>query len=202
MASSSSTSAPDSDTPSAPNAPLPKGIVLGPDGKPCRSCNSKSAFSAWSSLAKKQINDSPNNTHSTSKSTSTSTPFASSTHTAPLPISNDCPPDVEELGRSTWTLLHSIAAQYPTTPSPTQQDHARTFISSFSQLYPCWSCASEFRAWLSKDGNAPRVSSRSDFGRWLCEAHNEVNTKLGKKTFDCERWEERWRVGWKDGRCD
>jgi FAD-linked sulfhydryl oxidase len=51
-------------------------------------------------------------------------------------------------------------------------------------------------------GNAPRVSSREDFGRWLCEAHNEVNDKLGKPLFDCNKWEERWRTGWKDGRCD
>ena len=32
-------------------------------------------------------------------------------------------------------------------------------------------------------------------GRWMCEAHNEVNRKLGKGEFDCSRWEERWRTG-------
>lgn len=50
--------------------------------------------------------------------------------------------------------------------------------------------------------NRVRTESREEFGRWMCEAHNGVNRKLGKKEFDCERWEERWRTGWKDGRCD
>ena len=48
---------------------------------------------------------------------------------------------------------------------------------------------------MQKRGNEPRVRGRSEFGRWMCEAHNEVNEKLGKKTFDCGRWEERWRTG-------
>jgi FAD-linked sulfhydryl oxidase len=122
--------------------------------------------------------------------------------TAPSQPISDCPPDVEQLGRSTWTLLHTIAAQYPAAPTLAEQLNAKTFIQSFSKLYPCWHCASDFQAWLKRDSNAPRVSSRDDFGRWLCEAHNAVNVKLGKKTFDCNRWEERWRTGWKDGRCD
>lgn len=50
--------------------------------------------------------------------------------------------------------------------------------------------------------NKVRVESRDEFGNWMCEAHNEVNRKLGKKEFDCTKWEERWRTGWKDGRCD
>lgn len=51
-------------------------------------------------------------------------------------------------------------------------------------------------------GNEPRVEGREGLGRWMCEAHNEVNRKLGKREFECARWEERWRSGWRDGRCD
>ena len=116
-------------------------------------------------------------------------------------LPSDCPPDVEQLGRSSWTLLHSITAQYPTTPSPQLQAETTTFLNTFAKLYPCWWCGKDFQAWLQKDGNAPRVSSRDEFGRWMCEAHNAVNEKLGKEKFNCNRWEERWRTGWKDGRC-
>ena len=49
---------------------------------------------------------------------------------------------------------------------------------------------------------AAKVSNREEFGRWMCEAHNAVNVKLGKEEFDCNRWEQRWRTGWEDGRCD
>ncbi|ORY07516.1 ERV/ALR sulfhydryl oxidase domain-containing protein [Clohesyomyces aquaticus] len=163
---------------------LPKGVVLGPDGKPCRSCTS---VASWFAMAKK----SPSDATTTSATTTTPTPTYPS----------DCPPDVEQLGRSSWTLLHSITAQYPESPSPQLQSETKTFMHTFSKLYPCWHCATDFQTWMKKDGNAPRVSSREEFGRWMCEAHNAVNVKIGKKEFDCTKWEERWRTGWKDGRC-
>ncbi|KAF2174114.1 hypothetical protein M409DRAFT_62253 [Zasmidium cellare ATCC 36951] len=157
--------------------PLPKGVVLGPDGKPCRTCTSSASWKAMMGQAATTI---------TSK---------------PKPQSQ-CPPDVEELGRSTWTLLHTITANYPTTPSLQQQSETKTFLSLFGKMYPCWVCADDFRSWMSSYGNEPRVSSREEFGRWMCEAHNAVNVKLGKREFDCGRWEERWRTGWRDGSCD
>jgi FAD-linked sulfhydryl oxidase len=80
----------------------------------------------------------------------------------------------------------------------------RSFLGLFSKLYPCWVCADDFRSWMADPSgkNEPRLSSRAEFGQWMCEAHNAVNRKLGKKEFDCNFWEERWRTGWKDGRCD
>ncbi|KAF2862979.1 augmenter of liver regeneration [Piedraia hortae CBS 480.64] len=160
---------------------LPKGVVLGPDGKPCRSCTS---FASWAAMTKRQ----------------TSSSKAPMSTAATLQPPQDCPADVEELGRATWTLLHSLAANYPTDATPEQQSDAKQFMSSFSRLYPCWVCADDFRAWM-KEGNEPKVSNREEFGKWLCDAHNAVNVKLGKKVFDCNLWEERWRTGWKDGRC-
>lgn len=115
---------------------------------------------------------------------------------------DDCPPDVEQLGRSTWTLLHTMTANYPERPSLTQQTETKTFLHLFSKYYPCWVCADDFRSWMKESGNEPKVSNREEFGRWMCEAHNAVNVKLGKKEFDCGLWEERWRTGWRDGRCD
>lgn len=112
----------------------------------------------------------------------------------------NCPPDVEQLGNSSWTLLHTIAASYPDNPSTSQKEDLRGFMRTFSRLYPCWVCAEDFQTYIQKDET--KVGSRAEFGNWLCNAHNEVNRKLGKKEFDCSRWEERWRTGWKDGSCD
>lgn len=114
----------------------------------------------------------------------------------------DCPPDVEELGRSTWTLLHTLTATYPTSAPAPLQSKTRRFLTLFSELYPCWVCAEDFQSWIAKPENEPRVRGREEFGMWMCRAHNEVNRKLGKGEFDCARWEERWRDGWRDGRCD
>lgn len=112
----------------------------------------------------------------------------------------DCPPDVEQLGRSSWTLLHSIAASYPENPTNKQQADLKQFISLFGNFYPCWFCGEDFVKYSAK--NEPKVATQDDFGKWLCEAHNEVNTKLGKQQFDCNLWKQRWKDGWKDGRCE
>lgn len=116
----------------------------------------------------------------------------------------DCPPDVEALGRSSWTLLHSLTASYPPKPEPSHQKKTHTFLSLFSQLYPCWVCAEDFQTWMKEDGSdmEEALKTQEGFGRWMCRAHNAVNAKLGKEEFDCNFWKERWRDGWKDGRCD
>merc|ERR1712098_260528 len=138
-------SSPTGTTP-APVKRFPKNIILGKDGKPCKTCNSLR--------------------------------------------------DMTSLSKN----LHSIAATYPTKPTPTEQSQVSQFMGLFSKLYPCWVCAEDFQDWMAK--NKVRTESREEFGQWMCEAHNDVNKKLGKKEFDCSKWEERWRTGWKDGRCD
>jgi FAD-linked sulfhydryl oxidase len=111
-----------------------------------------------------------------------------------------CPPDRQELGSATWSLLHSVAAYYPDRPSPRQQADAKQFLTLFSRLYPCHECAEDLRADLVEA--PPRVSSSKEFSEWMCQLHNKVNVKLGKPTFDCSKVFERWRDGWSDGSCD
>ncbi|KKK16703.1 hypothetical protein P175DRAFT_0504780 [Aspergillus ochraceoroseus IBT 24754] len=196
-AASSSSSSPESkDDSSTTTPPAGVGVVLDKDGKPCRLCTSAAS---WRNLTKQAKMQGP---------AAAATPTSKS---GPLEEANaqpsarpECPPDVEELGRSTWTFLHSLTAAYPTQASTEQQAEMRTFLKLFSRLYPCWVCADDLRTWMAEPSgkNAPRLGGRSDFGTWMCQAHNEVNRKLGKKEFDCRFWEERWRTGWKDGRCD
>lgn len=156
----------------------------------CRSCTS---FASWASMTKAQ------NSNTAASSTSTNPTFTAAATTPQLP--EGCPPDVEALGRSSWTMLHSLTATYPKAPSSVIQQETRSFLTLFSKLYPCSHCAEDFRAWMKEDGNAPRLSSRDEFGKWMCDAHNAVNEKLGKDKFDCGKWEERWRTGPADGRC-
>ncbi|MCJ1324708.1 hypothetical protein MMC10_001370 [Thelotrema lepadinum] len=179
---------------------LPKGVVLGKDGKPCRSCTSVSAWLALAKQKETETNSPSSSSPSSPLSPSPSTTATASTSTStPLSIPSDCPPDVEALGRSTWTLLHSMSASYPSQPTQTQQTEMSQFLSLFSRLYPCWVCAEDFQTWMGRE--KPRLGSRAELGDWMCRAHNEVNRKLGKVEFDCRLWEERWRGGWKDGRC-
>ncbi|KAJ2904984.1 hypothetical protein MKZ38_006640 [Zalerion maritima] len=158
-----------------PPKKLPKGVVLGKDGKPCRSCTS---FASWASQTKASLKNDP----------------------ASRNMAEECPPDIETLGRGSWNLLHSIAAQYPENPTRTDQNNVRDFMRLFATLYPCWVCGEGFAKYQSR--KPMPTQSRNAFGTWLCDAHNEVNRRLGKPEFDCSKWEERWRTGWKDGRCD
>lgn len=111
-----------------------------------------------------------------------------------------CPPDVEQLGRATWTFLHTTAAYYPEKPNPSQRANMLMLLRSLPVLYPCTWCADDFGKDIEK--HAPDVSGRTTLSRWLCERHNEVNQKLGKEKFDCAKVDERWKDGPPDGRCD
>ncbi|ODV79416.1 uncharacterized protein CANTADRAFT_51511 [Suhomyces tanzawaensis NRRL Y-17324] len=150
-------------------------IVYDKDGKPCRTCNSLTDFQFATTgikpakaAAKKPVKD----------------------------AYKDIPPDVEVIGKSSWTLLHSIAATYPETPDNKQQLDLKQFLKLFGNFYPCWYCGDDFKEYLGK--NEPKVDTQDAFGRWLCDAHNEVNVKLGKPKFDCNLWKQRWKDGWEE----
>ncbi|QRW17158.1 erv1/alr family domain-containing protein [Rhizoctonia solani] len=120
--------------------PLPPGIVLGPDGKPCKVCSS---FKAWS---KSQRSGSSSN--AAAKGTAATAAVAASSTTTSR---ENCPADVEALGRATWTFLHTTAAYYPTSPSAQHQSSMLALLRSLPSLYPCSHCASDFGKDIKKN---------------------------------------------------
>ena len=106
-----------------------------------------------------------------------------------------CPLDREDLGASTWGLLHTIAAYYPDAPSEADREGGSQLVSALAHLYPCAHCREDFRRETAR--SPPRLGSRESFSLWLCEQHNAVNAKLGKPAFECalDRLDERWRTG-------
>ena len=104
-----------------------------------------------------------------------------------------CPPTREEIGASTWSLLHSMAAWYPNTPTAKDQHLMSGFIQALAAFYPCSWCATDFQQNIEL--SPPKTESRDDLCIWLCEQHNVVNKKLGKPLFQCtiEKLDERWR---------
>lgn len=189
-------------TSSASTKPLPPGMIIGPDGKPCKICT------AWRNL--------PRTTKAKQQSPNKSQPMAmagavaavSATVTAQDSKDSDpvrpenCPPDVEQLGRATWTFLHTTAAYYPEKPTPNQRANMLTLLRALPIVYACSHCATHLGD--NMQGHPPDVSGRLGLSRWLCERHNEVNERLGKTKFDCAlpKLDERWKDGPQDGSCD
>ncbi len=75
---------------------------------------------------------------------------------SPQLSTHGCPVDRDELGRSSWNLIHSVAAYYPDDPTEEQIQDTKSFYRSLSRLYPCSQCAPFFRKYV--EDHPPRYS--------------------------------------------
>lgn len=100
-----------------------------------------------------------------------------------------------ELGRGTWTFLHTVAAKYPAYPTKEEKTTAIQLMEMIAQIFPCEECRGHFRALV--DDFPPTVNTQKEFSLWMCQAHNIVNKRFGKPVFDCNRLDDRWDCGCK-----
>ena len=94
------------------------------------------------------------------------------------------PPTKQELGSAGWTLLHTLAANYPDEPSPRLRTRAENLFRALGDLYPCPLCAGHLRRYMS--AHPPDVLSRESFSLWTCGAHNAVNRRNHRPEFFCD----------------
>ncbi|KAJ6638829.1 FAD-linked sulfhydryl oxidase ALR [Pseudolycoriella hygida] len=165
-------------------------------GAPCRTCTD---FKSWAKNAKKQ-NATFGSSGDETTGRNSETPNTSTVNSNDTTNRHGCPYDKDDLGRSTWGLLHTMAANYPEIPSKEEISNVSAFFSIFAKVYPCDMCAKDFQMELIKE--PVEATSQHSLSQWLCRMHNKVNNKLGKPLFDCRLVNERWRDGWKDGSCD
>ena len=184
---------------------LPPGLILDEHGKVCKVCNSWRDFAKVSPGSSSKLPSTSSSGKGALSGLGAFGAMASAQPAQPARSARDrreCPPDVEALGRSTWTFLHTTAAYYPVHAPPDTQRNMLNLLKSLSIFYPCTYCAEDFRSDMGS--HPPDVSGRAGLSRWLCERHNEVNVKLGKGSFECviEKLDERWKDGPLDGSCD
>lgn len=90
--------------------------------------------------------------------------------------------EIQEVGRSTWTLLHAISKYFPKYPTEREKEAVYSLIDSLSVLYPCRSCSVAFEALSQEKVDA---SSQKGLSLSLCRFHNFVNRKLEKPEVLC-----------------
>ena len=95
------------------------------------------------------------------------------------------PPRRAELGRASWKLLHTMMARFPEEPTADDSLALKTYVQLFARLYPCGDCAAHFQKLLAK--YPPQTSSRNAAAGWACFMHNQVNERLKKPLFDCNK---------------
>ena len=86
------------------------------------------------------------------------------------------------LGSDTWSLLHSVAAMYSNHPNETERESVRDFFEGLMHFYPS---KSELMKEIIKE-HPLEYSNREELVYYMCQIHNILNKKLGKKKFSCK----------------
>ena len=77
---------------------------------------------------------------SVSSSSSTATATASASASASAAAAPVCPLGRESLGYFTWSVLHSVAANFPEKADQREREAGSSLVRSMSVLYPCVDC--------------------------------------------------------------
>ena len=96
----------------------------------------------------------------------------------------------QEIGRNTWTILHSIAASFPNNPTEEDKKQITNLMYGLAHLFPCKICGGHLLKMLNKEG--VKANSREELVNYICKIHNIVNKVLGKPIFDCKRAFDFW----------
>ncbi|VDO83336.1 unnamed protein product [Schistosoma margrebowiei] len=97
---------------------------------------------------------------------------------------SECPPDKIELGKATWTLLHTMAAYYPIHPTLKQQEDMKKFLQIFPQFFPCRPCAYDFESSLIHKAVKQRQEMQFHGSRSIIDEHGgsdaDMKARIGK----------------------
>lgn len=101
-------------------------------------CGTCTDFKDW-------FNQNAQKTTGENKSKSKSTAGPSTTSSTTGYNYSECPLFRNQLGKATWSYLHTMAAYYPANPSSEEQNRMKEFIDTFAHTFPCSHCAKDFQ---------------------------------------------------------
>lgn len=96
--------------------------------------------------------------------------------------------DPSVFGSAYWWTLHTMAQNYPDTPSVSKEMACRNFVSSLPYMLPDDHSGRRMQGIeLAYPLSGREVCSTGEtLRRYFCDAHNLVNAQLGKPPFPCE----------------
>ena len=87
-------------------------------------------------------------------------------------------------GPELWNTLHLMAFTYPIKPDAPRQEHMRQFLKNVCPNLPCPGCGLHCKIYM--DRTPPALQSRDALKKWMCDFHNEVNKRTGKRELTYE----------------
>ena len=87
-------------------------------------------------------------------------------------------------GPTYWDFLHTVAANYPVSPTATDKKVHYRLLHNFYAFIPHPKIAAEFKLILDANPLTPYLDTRAKFELWVNHLHNTVNGMLGKKNVD------------------
>ena len=87
-------------------------------------------------------------------------------------------------GPPMWHSLHTITFNYPNNPTKEQKKHYLKFFTDIKDILPCKYCRENYATnLLNYPLNSNVLKNRDTLSRWLFNIHEEINNKLGKKSY-------------------
>ena len=93
---------------------------------------------------------------------------------------------LDKWGPAAWNVLHVACHSFPEEPTHEEREALRQFLWLFARLLPCCRCRAHFLDLLESTLTSEALRNRSSMVRFMNDAHNEVNARLGKPVWTQE----------------
>lgn len=90
-------------------------------------------------------------------------------------------------GPHAWIFLHSIALDYPETPTELEKMNMKNFINSMGEVLPCKKCRLNFKKHLQTYPLTESIfNNKQNLIKWFIDIHNSVNEMTFKNKLSYE----------------
>lgn len=96
-----------------------------------------------------------------------------------------------QIGQSTWMLLHALVDHYPMEVSETYAENLMNLLNVLTKIYPCEDCREHMAVYVRE--HPPRFENRAHSVRWMFNFHNAVNKRLNKPVMTVQEYTTRLR---------